>query len=54
VAKPDHIILCGGAPAPRGVSPDQLSDSTWAAMSRASILRLPTSAGGCPATFPTS
>jgi hypothetical protein len=24
VAKPNHIILCGGAPAPRGVSPDQV------------------------------
>jgi Queuosine biosynthesis protein QueC len=24
VAKPNHIILCGGAPAPRGVTPDQI------------------------------
>ena len=24
MAKPNHIIVCGGAPAPRGVPPDQI------------------------------
>jgi len=44
VAKPNHIILCGGAPAPRGVSPDSSCPARLGGDEPNVDLRLPTSA----------